>query len=190
MDYLKKIEDILSENMTEECFKLWLDMKEKIYNIWEKPSSSTLKYHKKEDGSVQSIIEHTYEMIYATIPLLSIFNIKPKSNECNRLLLAVFCHDSFKYGSSSNAIFNLHTDKRHDKITADIIHKNRNYFLQIFNEKEISLLEENVRYHSGRWSTDAKQDFSFKNLDPTTMFVHMLDMMSSRNLIKIIDGDK
>jgi hypothetical protein len=188
-DYFKLMNDILEMNMTDKGFRFWNAIEKKIIPCWGKLSSSTGKYHKKAGGYVPSVAEHTHEMLYAAVPLLSMFNIKSKTLEADTLLLSIALHDSCKYGISSNSLFNTFTDNRHDKNTADIILEGKETFLKLFNEEQFNLLEESVRFHSGRWSTDADKDFSFSKLNPITMFVHMLDMLSSRNLIKI-NGEK
>lgn len=186
MDYLNSIKELLEINLTENGNKLAIMMLKNIPNCWAKRTSSTGKYHRKSNGFVPSTAEHTYEMLYAAVPLLSMLDIKVKTNEADVILLAITLHDAFKYGSRDDAEYNsFHTYKEHDKLSADIIHENKNFFKKIFDEEEVVLLEEIVRFHSGRWSTDAKKDFSFKNLDPKTMFVHMLDMLSSRDLLKV-----
>jgi hypothetical protein len=68
----------------------------------------------------------------------------------------------------------------------DIIQQNRETFLKLFSEEEFNILEEAVRFHSGRWSTDVPKNkpFTFKDYNPETMFVHMLDMFSTHDLIQ------
>jgi hypothetical protein len=189
MDYFKLMNDVLEMNMSDEGFRFWSAIEKKIPPCWNKFSSSTGKYHKKENGHNPSISQHTHEMLYAAVPLLSMFNIKSKTRESDIILLAIAFHDSFKYGVENKSIFSMYTDSKHDKNTADIILENREVFKKLFTDDEVILLEECVRYHSGRWSTDAKKDFSFSKLNPYTMFIHMLDMLSSRNLIKLLPGE-
>ena len=57
--------------------------------------------------------------------------------------------------------------------------------MKIINEEQFLVMEEAVRFHSGRWSTDApKKGFNFKNYNPETLFIHILDMMSTADLIQ------
>ena len=47
-------------------------------------------------------------------------------------------------------------------------------------------MEEAIRFHSGQWSTDVPKNkpFSFKDYNPETLFIHILDMMSTADLIQ------
>jgi hypothetical protein len=187
---MKLLNDILEANMTDDGFKFWKALESKIPSVWSRFTSSTKKYHLKSNGYVPTIAEHTYEMLYAAVPLLRMFDISAKTRESDMILLSVVLHDSFKYGTSPNSVFAMYTDKAHDKVTADIIHENKEVFGRIFSDEQFKILEEAVRYHSGRWSTDAKgKDFTFQGLRPFTFFLHMLDMLSSRDLLKVKNGD-
>lgn len=179
-----KFENLLFDNMSPKGFEFWKKLESKIPDIWKRSTSSTRKYHKKEDGSVPSIEEHTYEMLFAACKLLSVFEIESKTKEADVILLAIILHDSAKYGKE-DPLSRIHTCNNHDHIIGDIILLSKNTFLKYFDSNEVLLLEEMCRFHSGRWSSDAPKDFSFKNLDPKTFFLHLLDMFSSRNLIKI-----
>lgn len=188
MNYLEKIDQVLKENMTERGFTLWNGIKKIIPNIWEKPSSSSGKYHKKENGSVPSIAEHTFEMIYAAIKLMRLFNVKKDTSMMDVILLSIVLHDSLKYGSKGDL---EHTDVSHDKLIGDLIQQNEKTFKKLFNDSEFYILEEASRFHSGRWSTDARynKEFDFKHFTPYTLFVHILDMCSTADLIKIWEKD-
>lgn len=184
MEFEEKIDILLKENVTKDAFDFWMAVNKKIPGVWDRPSSSSGKYHNKDDGRVPTIAEHTYEMLYACIKIWRLFDISPKTEQADVLLLAITLHDSFKYGE--NPDLNNHTDYKHDKITGDKIRNIKEVFLRFLSEDSFNLLEESVRYHSGRWSTDAdEKKFDFKDYDPITLFVHFLDMMSANNLIHL-----
>jgi|ADurb_Leu_01_Slu_FD_contig_123_16268_length_28501_multi_3_in_1_out_0_18 23S rRNA maturation-related 3'-5' exoribonuclease YhaM len=184
-NYEEMIDNILQEEMSENAFRFWRALKEKIPPIWNRNSSATLKYHKKDDGHVATIAEHVYEMTYLCSKLMRIFDCEPKSKKADLLFLAVVLHDAFKYGLK-NPEYSRSTYTKHDKVIGDTIVQNKELFLKLFNEQDVSLLEECVRYHSGKWSTDARSvNFSFNKLSPETFFIHMLDMLSANNLTKI-----
>ena len=185
MNFEEKIDEILEKNMTEKCFMFWKSAKKKLPKIWNRPSSSSLKYHKDENGKVHSIAKHTWEMLYMCVKIWRLFNIKSKTEDGDVLLLAITLHDSFKYDIDPEN--HKHTTSKHDKIIGDMIKKGRGTFLKFLSEEKVEVLEEAVRYHSGRWSTDAGEDFNFKDYNPETFFVHMIDMLSTNNLIKIIE---
>jgi hypothetical protein len=183
MTYKERIVNLLKENMSERCFNLWQGMDQRLPNIWERPTSSTGKYHKKLNGEVPNQAEHVYHILFSTVKLLHMFGVEPKTPESDKLLLAGALHDTLKYGVNGHR---PHTDNKHDKIAADIISQNKEMFLKIFSEDQFYILEEAVRFHTGRFSSDVPKNkkFSFKDYNPETMFIHMLDFMSSLDLIQ------
>jgi hypothetical protein len=183
MLFKEKVINLLKENMTEKGFKLWKGIDSILNDIWNMPTSSTGKWHKKRNGNIPSNAEHVYHMLYAAIKIKRLFNIKSKTIDFDKILIAIALHDSLKYGKYGNR---KHTDKEHDKNAADMIAENKNIFLKLFSEKDFYIIEEAVRFHSGRWSTDAKYEkiFSFNNYNPETLFIHILDMMSTEDLIQ------
>lgn len=181
--FLERIENLLKLNMTERGYNLWKGINSILPNIWDKPTSSTGKHHKKMNGEVPDQAEHVYHLLYSTVKLLRMFNIKKKTSKADSILFSVVLHDSLKYGPMGTRKF---TDNQHDKQAADMIESNRKTFLEIMNEEEFRAMEEAVRFHSGRWSTDVPKNkkFDFKEFRPEVLFVHMLDMMSTADLIQ------
>ena len=59
--------------------------------------------------------------------------------------------------------------------------------MNFMNESQIEKLENMTRYHSGQWSTDLKEDKNFKisDLKHETFFLHILDMLSTNNCLKV-----
>jgi len=177
-----RIIKLLEENMSEKGFVLWDGINQRLPDIWENPTSSTGKYHKKMNGDVPTQAEHVYHMLYSTVKLFRMFNIEKKTPDADKLLFAVALHDSLKYGELGTR---KHTDYTHDKNAADMVSQNRETFQKILTEEQFFVMEEAIRFHSGQWSTDAKnKNFTFKEYNPETMFVHMLDMMSTADLIQ------
>jgi 23S rRNA maturation-related 3'-5' exoribonuclease YhaM len=181
MTYMEKIDSLLEENLTEISFQLWKVLKEKIPYIWDRLSSSTGKYHRRKDGRVPSVGEHTWEMLIACIKLLSVFNVTSKTLDSDVLLFSVVLHDSWKYGID-NPLDRQYTDSTHDRLAANMIEKNKSVFLRVFSEDQFYLLEKCIRHHSGRWSSDST---NIEDLQPEVFFVHILDMMSTNNLLLI-----
>ena len=180
---MDKIDELLKDNMTDISFRMWNALKEKIPDIRYRPSSSTGKYHRR-NGSVPSIYDHTYEMLVSCVKLLSIFNVTPKTKKSDILLFSIILHDAFKYGIS-NPFGAQYTNNAHDRLAANIINDNKSVFMRVFSEEEVNLLEQCLRYHSGRWSSDASDNFDFAKLPPQVLFLHILDMMSTHNLLSI-----
>ena len=183
MTYEEKMNEILEANMTEKGYKLWKAVKGILPDIWDKPTSSTGKYHKKSNGRVPSIIEHTFEMIYAGIKLFRMFDIKKNTSDADTLLLGIALHDSLKYGLDGNR---KHTDNKHDRLAADMVKTNKYTFTKILTENQFNMLEESIRYHSGRWSSDLNNESNFNtdNFHSQTFFVHILDMLSTADVLK------
>jgi len=183
MSYKERIVELLQKYMTEKGFKLWQGIDKVLPDIWEKPTSSTGKYHKKLNGVVPTNAEHVYEMLFAACKLLKMFGADKKTPDADKLLFAVVLHDTLKYGKLGTR---AHTDSSHDKEAGDMIASNKDTFLKILTEDQFNTLEESVRFHSGRWSTDVSRNeqFTFHNFRPETMFVHILDMLSTQDLIQ------
>lgn len=183
MGYQEEINEILKENMSELGYKFWLGIEKKIPNVLNKPTSSSGKYHKRAEGNIPTQGEHVWEMLYACSKLFTIFNIEKNTSEADTLLLAIALHDCLKYGAKPEGA--PHTNHTHDQRAADMVSKNKEIFLKILNEGQTKRVEEAIRYHTGRWSTDARENFDFENIHPYSFFVHMLDMLSTTDLIKV-----
>lgn len=183
MQYKEKIIELLESKMTERGFKLWEGINSVLPDIWDKPSSSTGKWHKKMNGEVPNQGEHTYHMLYSAIKIMRLFNIKDKTADADKILFSIALHDALKYGPQGNQ---KHTDGKHDKLSADMVSLNKNTFLEILTEDQFKCMEEAIRFHSGQWSTDIPKNksFSFKDYNPETFFIHILDMMSTADLIQ------
>jgi len=186
MNFEVKINEILKENMSERGFKLWKGVSKILPNIWELLTASTKKYHLKEDGRCPNNAEHTFEMLYATTKLFSMFNIEKGTSKADMMLIAIALHDSLKYGNFGSRV---HTCVNHDKYIADLVIQNKETFIKILSEDEFTILEQMLRFHSGRWSTDAHDNFKFEDYKPEVLFIHMLDMLSTKDLIKIWKKD-
>lgn len=183
MEYKERIVKLLQENMTERGFKLWKGIDSMLPDTWDKSTSSTGKYHKKLNGEIPNQAEHIYHLLYSTIKLFRMFDIKKNTTDADKLLMAILLHDSLKYGQFGTR---KHTDKEHDKMGADLVSSNKETFLKHLTEEQFQVMEEAMRFHSGRWSTDIPKDkpFSFKDYNPETFFLHILDMMSTADLIQ------
>jgi len=183
MNYKEKVIELLEKNMTEKGFKLWTGINSILPDIWDKPTSSTRKYHRKLNGEVTSNGEHIYQMLYCATTLIRMFDLVPKTTEADTIFFAIALHDSLKYGKFGSR---KHTDLRHDKHAADVICENKDIFLKILTDDQFQVLEEGIRFHSGRWATDVSrhEPFSFKDYNTETLMIHILDMLSAADLIQ------
>lgn len=182
MNFHKKIIELLENNLTEKAFKLWKGIDQRVPNCWDRLTSSTKKYHRKRNGEVSTQGEHVYEMLYSAINIISLFSIELKTPDSDKILLSIALHDTMKYGMLGTR---KHTDIHHDKLAADMVSSNKETFRKILSEEQFFVLEEAIRFHSGKWSTDAKYiEFNWKDYNPETFFIHILDMLSSKNLLR------
>ena len=120
--FKEKIIELLKNNMTESCFKLWQGINQMLPDIWELPTSSTGRWHKKMNGDIPTQSEHVYNMLYAATKLFSMFDIQTKTRDSDTILLAIVLHDCLKYGKMGNR---KHTDSQHDKEAADLVCQNK-----------------------------------------------------------------
>jgi 23S rRNA maturation-related 3'-5' exoribonuclease YhaM len=127
---------------------------------------------------VPSVAEHTFEMIYSADKLISMFEGVINKDV---IFLSIALHDSYKYGLVKSC---MSTESRHDRIIADYISLNRKIYLQALDYNDTVLLEKAVRFHAGRWSTNIG-DNVYDKLTPEVMFLHTLDMLSAKNLLKV-----
>ena len=181
MDFKKLIKTILAENLTPDAYTFWINLdQKKIPDIWEKPSSSTGKHHLKDNSYVPTQSEHIYEMLYTAVKLLKMFQIQPKTENCDTILLGIVLHDSLKYGKNGQ---NIHTDRKHDRLAAEMIKKNRTFFSKIL-PNNIDCLIESIRYHAGVFSSD-RDTYDINKINKISFFIHILDMLSCYDLIKL-----
>jgi hypothetical protein len=148
---------LLEEHMTEKGFALWSGINQRLPDVWDNPTSSTGKYHKKQNGDVPTQAEHVYHMLYSAVKLFRMFNIQSKTADADKLLFAVALHDSLKYGKLGTR---RHTDYQHDKNAADMVSQNKKTFQKILTEEQFFVMEEAIRFHSGQWSTDVPKNKS------------------------------
>lgn len=182
MDYVEAMMILAQHHMTEGGYELLLKIEDKMPDIWDRPSSSSGKYHQKADGKVPSIAHHTYEMLYAGCKIIRMFGGKLKSTNNDTYIMAIILHDIQKYGKKGTQ---PHTSKTHDRDMADLLDKNIKTLMTHFTEAEALNVIMGVRYHSGRWSPNVENmlNFDFSEYPPIVMFVHMLDMMSTGDVL-------
>jgi hypothetical protein len=167
--------------MTERGFNFWTQLDGLIPNIWEKPVSSTGKYHGKADGRIPTIAEHTYEMLYAGIKIWDMLGKVKNTSYGDVILLSIVLHDRVKYGNDGKRGY---CTPKHDSLMADLLKTNKGIVKQLLTDGEFEILEEAIRYHQGRWSSESRQTFHFSQFNPETMFLHTLDMLSFKDVIK------
>lgn len=172
------IKKLLKEHLSKEVYAVWEELDSKTPDIWSLPTSSSGKYHQKEDGSVPTNEEHTYEMLNAFVKIKSAF----RKSEREVILMAIVLHDCLKYGHEVGR----HTVRDHDLLAAEFTREHEERLLTVFEDDQINVLAEAVLMHSGRWSSlfTSDREFSFYDYPKEVLIVHMLDMMSTANVLK------
>lgn len=183
MDYKAAMIDLAQHHMTPEGFGLLLKIESRFVDIWERPTSSSGKYHQKADGKVPSCAHHVYEMLYAGTKVIRMFGGKMKSTQNDAIVMAIILHDILKYGPKGNM---PHTNNYHDRAIGDMLEKNKKALLSHFSDREADIIILGVRYHSGRWSksVDNMNTFDFDQYHWIVLFLHMLDMQSTADVLK------
>ena len=175
----KKIDQFLKEKLDKRYYNFWISFTNEYPLPFHRASSSTRKYHRDSAGKVHSIGDHTYEMLFAADKIISLFGDTRQEQSYDLIMLAIALHDLHKYGRGNDR---QHTTSEHDHITAvHIRNHGQKYGL---NADEVEFIAYLVQFHSGRWSYDnpSKQPIMFSK---ELLFVHMLDMLSSRRVLKI-----
>ena len=172
---MEKLDALLKENTSPESFKWYLAFRNTLPDIWDKPVSSTGKYHRRVDGTMPTIAEHTYEMVHAATKISRMFGGEdPTTIEAVYLALAL--HDGLKYGLDGTR---PHTTKDHDKLIADRLLVER---LAVPSTIDLPTLEQGMRFHAGQWSTDTLTVLGEEGY--FNQFIHILDMLSTANCLK------
>jgi ssDNA-binding Zn-finger/Zn-ribbon topoisomerase 1 len=177
---MEEMDALLKANLSPESFKYWIDLRNNLPDIWDRPVSSTGKYHRRADGSMPTIAEHTYEMVYVGTKTLRIYG-DTNTPETDALLVGLALHDSLKYGADGDR---QHTTNNHDELIADRIKQERLAIPSTINDK---VLEETVRYHAGRWASKTK-GYDLESINLMIFFVHTLDMLSTADCLKVPEG--
>ncbi len=189
MNYTEAIIDLAKESMTPKGFELLMFIEGKMVDIWDRPTSSSGKYHKKEDGSIPSNAHHVFEMLFSASKIIRMFGGELVSTQNDIYFMSVVLHDCMKYGKKGNT---PHTYNYHDRGMADLLEKNRNALLKHFSEAEMEMMIIGVRYHSGQWSKSIPKGeiFRFDDYPPIVLFIHTLDMLSTADCLKfpIVDN--
>jgi ssDNA-binding Zn-finger/Zn-ribbon topoisomerase 1 len=182
--WIEKIDSLLKENLSIGAYGFWQHARETLPDAWDRPTSSSGKYHRRANGSVPSTAEHTFDMLYAAYKIARMFGPEKKGNVSDNLYIAIALHDGMKYGPTGKL---PHTVKNHDKLIGDWFVDQCDYKKSVPLDLNPDVIQEAIRLHSGRWSTDIKV-YIDSPLISTTHLIHTLDMLSTADLLKIPGG--
>lgn len=195
---------LCKQNMTEEGFDILCEIEDQITPVWDRPSSSTGKYHKRSDGSVSTIGHHTYEMMYAGMKTMRQLEIEKNTIRCDVLCIAIHAHDMNKYGivPGLHTATNRSKDGNHSKQAVAVLQSNsrlRDYLFHsiatwppaVEESLWFSLLRA-VGFHNGIWEKeimDGELEHMSNLNHPLVVFVHTLDMLSAAGVLRSDLGD-
>jgi hypothetical protein len=176
----EKVDSFLKERIDPRYYLFWEQFIAQFPLPFDKPSSSSGKYHLNTAGTVDSLEEHTLDLLRFVDKLVSVFGDTKEEQHYDLLLLAAGLHDVNKYGNMNER---RHTTKEHGVITANLV-KERGIDFGL-NDYEIETLYGLIAMHDGRWST-ANPNTGYKPITFTQLqlFLHVADMASSRRILK------
>jgi hypothetical protein len=169
-----EIERFLRAHLSKSAYEYWKFVNTEIPPCFHLASSSSGKYHKGSTNVVNTIGEHTLEMLQAAYSCgLRIFNLQPGDLKADIILLAIALHDRCKRGRMNDQV---HTTNDHETIIADFIQETS---MDWFDVEHRYMLEDMVRWHSGRWAPANPNRNTEPNWNKYSLFIHTLDMMSA-----------
>lgn len=182
MEKTKLLEEELNLVQDEELRTLVREFLETVVPaaFWEKPASSSGRYHPKIDREEQGTVMHT-KYVCAWAKELMVLN--QVSNDivvrADEIFAACILHDTFNYGYTESE----HTVTAHPQIAAVEWYK----FCQKKKYKKVVRITnicEMIRCHMGQWGYSFP-DYTDDTIAECCEFVHLCDYIASR---KLIDG--
>lgn len=154
--------------------------------FWEKPSSSTGKYHPKQSLGFGGLVNHIRSCVYFAQVFIRAYTQEPyilrnspkddrmlTKRQADHIIAAVLLHDVLKYGIDEQK----HTTKNHDKDGATFV---RTVAAHVELPKEDMLaIAYPVLYHMGQWSHKSVPYKSIVDYTIPEMIVHLADMTSA-----------
>lgn len=141
--------------------------------VWEKPSSSTGKYHPPQSLGFEGLLRHTKAVCTIAKKLCDVYDLN--ETECDVVFSACILHDCLKYGLPTGS----NTDKNHAEIAAKFIEiLSRNKPNTQEESEQISAIVQAVKKHYGKWTTYTTLDFP-EDFGKIEQVVHLADVVSA-----------
>ena len=173
-----KIDGFLNQNLTPEGYLLWLSIK--LPYCFDRPTSSSGKYHKRANGLVATNGEHVLSMLRNAKKIESCTGFAKCTTDMDIFYLAIVLHDALKYGYMG---VRTKTWGLHDKAMADMILDHEDYFKTVYSDEQIQMLVDCVRYHNGIWSTDLRDSvLGLTNVPSLAQLIHFIDMSDTNGV--------
>ena len=180
----KALFELAEEYLTEKGYKMLKIIVLHLPDIWDKDTSSTGKYHKRLDGSLPSIADHTKEMLEAGVKCIGMFteDRNLRNSYTDAVFTAIILHDALKYGPEGKY---FHTVVNHHNQIYDFLLEHKKFIQKYYSESEFDLILVMVRMHNGRWSIKKAErpNFCFSQYPPEVLFIATLDMLSTQSYL-------
>ncbi len=140
--------------------------------FWDKPASSTGKYHKEDENGVDGQVIHTLRVCVVAEHLVRMADLNDFERDI--LISAASLHDICKYGVDGNSD---HTLSEHPRLVKSLWEKNLLVLPKCEYDTQII---ETILQHSGRWG-------GLPLPTPTKLgkLLHIADFIASRHNINV-----
>lgn len=156
--------------------------------FWEKPSSSTGKYHPAQSNGDGGLVRHTVAVATLAKRMCESFGMK-NGPERDAVIAACLLHDILKYGIGGGQ----YTTKNHDYEGATYVKNLAEEYMQKFQRRipEVKKIIEGVAWHMGPWTDDMGGTRPLKKFpeeyEPHMMIVHLADNTSAEKNIHLLN---
>lgn len=148
--------------------------------VWDRPSSSSGKYHPPSSQGHRGLYRHTQAVVVIAVKLTEVYGLT--TDDTDIVIAAAILHDGLKY----SLIPGKHTTKTHPEDMAkfvSLIAKKTN-----FNSEFTSKLVSGISRHMGRWSQDKPQfPGQFTSIE---QIVHLADVIAANQRVSISGLDE
>lgn len=146
--------------------------------FWEKPASSTYKYHSPSSNVVGGLVEHTREVFWIAKTILDTHLFAGVNSDV--ILSACILHDGWKYKEGMH-----YTLRNHATVAAQEIERlmhESNFFLfskPAWYQKVLNCIQSHNGTFTKEWQGEMSQE---------QIIVHLADMIGSRRFLSFIPG--
>jgi len=140
--------------------------------FWDRPSSSTGKYHKEDENGKEGQVIHTLRVITVAEQLVRMDDLSDIERDI--LISAASLHDICKYGVEGKSD---HTLSEHPQLVMSLWEKNLLVLPKCGHDTQVI---DTILQHSGRWG-----GLPFPPSTKLGKLLHIADFISSRHNINI-----
>lgn len=145
--------------------------------LWDKPSSSSGKYHPAQSNGPKGLLRHVEATVYFSLEWSRVWMLDEL--ETDIATSACILHDGMKYGNGGMSKF---CTKEHPQDMArfvELLAKTSS-----LNQDLVDKLTTAIRNHMGQWASHATMRFP-EDFDKISQVVHMADMAASRREVSL-----